>query len=171
MRGKILAAILGLFILVAFAQFAIAEMPKEGTGSATTFYSGTFTAVPADKDHYAVHYSNKGVMVSDDKNSPFNNMSVYHVGTMYFQNGVGRLLGYMTCTDPEGDKVVIELMETNSKPAPAPGGNTGTGKFIYGTGKFAGIEGTTEYKRWYVYPATKDSYQAIGKSKASWKIP
>ena len=171
MKGKALATIFVFFILFAFTQPSIAEMPKEGTGSTTTIYSGTFTAVPADKEHYVVHYSNKGVMVSDDKNSPFNNMSVYNVGTMYFENGVGRLLGYMTCTDPEGDKVVIEIKETNSKPAPAPGGNSGTGKFIYGTGKFAGIEGTSEYKRWYVYPATQDSYQAIGKSKASWKIP
>lgn len=171
MKGKILVIIFALFILVAFTQPSIAEMPKEGTGSSTIIYSGTFTAVTADKEHYVVHYTNKGVMVSDDKNSPFNNMSIYHVGTIYFENEVGRLTGYMTCTDPAGDKVVIEIKETNSKPAPAPGGNSGTGKFIYGTGKFTGIAGTTEYKRWYVYPATKDTYQAIGKSKANWKIP
>lgn len=171
MKGKILAIIFALFILVAFTQPSIAEITKEGTGSSTIIYSGTFTAVTADKEHYVVHYTNKGVMVSDDKNSPFNNMSIYHVGTMYFENGVGRLIGYMTCTDPVGDKVVIEIKETNSIPAPAPDGNSGTGKFIYGTGKFAGIAGTTEYKRWYVYPATKDTYQAIGKSEANWNIP
>jgi hypothetical protein len=171
MKERTLAAIFALFILVAFTQPSIAEMPKEGSGSSTTIYSGTFTAVPADEGHYVVHYTNKGVMVSDEKNSPFNNMSVYNVGTMYFENGIGRLTGYMTCTDPEGDKVVIEIKETNSKPAPAPGGNSGTGKFLFGTGKFSGIEGTTEYTRWYVYPATKDTYQAIGKSTATWKIP
>ena len=171
MKTKTSALIVALFTLVAVAHPATAEMPKEGTGTATTIYSGTFTAVPADEGHYIVHYTNKGVIVSDDKNSPFNNMSSYNVGTMYFENGVGRLTGYMTCTDPEGDKVVIELKETNSKPAPAPGGNSGTGKYIYGTGKFAGIEGTIEYKRWYVYPASKDTYQAVSKSTATWKIP
>ena len=171
MKRKILITIFALCILLAFTQPSIAEMLKEGSGSSTNIYSGTFTAVPADKEHYIVHYTNKGVIVADDKNSPFNNMSSYNVGNMYFENGVGRLTGYMTCTDPEGDKVVIELEETNSKPAPAPGGNSGTGKYIYGTGKFAGIEGTIEYKRWYVYPATKDTYQAISKSTSTWKIP
>jgi hypothetical protein len=170
-KSKTLSAIIALFILAAFTQPSIAEMPKEGSGSATTIYSGTFTAAPADKEHYVVHYTNKGGMVSEEKNSPFNNMSVYNVGTMYFENGVGRLTGYMTCTDPEGDKVVIEITETNSKPAPAPGGNSGTGKFIYGTGTFKGIEETTEYQGWYVHPATQDTYQAIGKSTAAWKIP
>jgi hypothetical protein len=171
MKEKTLTTIFVLCILVAFTQPSVAEMPKEGSGASTTIYSGTFTAVPADKEHYVVHYTNKGVIVTDDKNSPFNNMSSYNVGTMYFENGVGRLIGYMTCTDPEGDKIVIELKETNSKPAPAPGGNSGTGKYVYGTGKFAGIEGTIEYKRWYVYPATKDTYQAISKSTSTWKIP
>ena len=171
MKGRIFVAIIALCILFAFTQPSIAEMLKEGSGSSTTFYSGTFTAVPADKEHYIVHYTNKGVIVTDDKKSPFNNMSSYNVGTMYFENGVGRLIGYMTCTDPEGDKVVIELKETDAKPAPAPGGNSGTGKYIYGTGKFAGIEGTIEYKRWYVYPATNDTYQAISKSTSTWKIP
>ena len=56
---------------------------------------------------------------------------------------------------PEGDKVLIEIREDNTKSAPAV--NSGKGKFIYGTGKFTGIEGTMEYKRWYVRPATKDT--------------
>jgi len=78
-------------------------------------------------------------------------------------------MGYITLTDPDGDKVLIELKEDNTKPPPAV--NSGTGKYLCGTGKFAGIEGTTEYKRWYVRPATKDTFQAIAKSKGTWKIP
>ena len=72
-------------------------------------------------------------MVSDTGEGPFNNMSIYNVGTLYFENGVGKLLGYITCTGPEGDKVLIEIREDNTKSAPAV--NSGKGKFIYGTGK------------------------------------
>lgn len=171
MKGKILASILTLFILVSFTQPSIAEMPKEGTGSATMMYSGTFKMFSPDENHQIVTYENTGVLVSDNGKGPFNNMSTHNVGTIYFENGVGKLLGYVTCTDPDGDKVVIEIKETNAKPAPAPDGNSGTGKYLYGTGKFAGITGTTQYKRWYFYPAIKDTYQAISKSKSSWKIP
>ena len=158
-----------LLLSITTGTFVGAEMAKEGTGSTTSIYSGTLKAVPLDENHLVITYQNKGAMVSDTGKGPFNNMSIYNVGTLYFENGIGKLLGYITCTDPEGDKVLIEIREDNAKPAPAV--NSGTGKFIYGTGKFTGIEGTMEYKRWYMRPAAKDTYQAIAKSKSSWKIP
>jgi hypothetical protein len=82
---------------------------------------------------------------------------------------VGRTPGYITLTDPDGDKVLIEIREDNAKPLHAV--HSGTGKYLCGTGKFAGIEGTTEYKRWYVRPATEDTFQAIAKVRSTWKIP
>jgi hypothetical protein len=169
MRKIIVASLLAIVLSVAFGAVANAEMAKEGTGSSTSMYSGTFKIIPLDKDHYVITYQNKGVSVSDTGKGPFHNMSLYNVGTIYFEKGVGRVLGYITLTDPDGDKVLIEIKEDNTKPAPAM--NSGTGKYLCGTGKFAGIEGTMEYKRWYVRPATKDTYQAIAKTKSSWKIP
>lgn len=169
MKKIIIALIFTLVFSVALGPVAIAEMAKEGTGSSTAMYSGTFKIVPLDENHYVVTYQNKGVSVSDTGEGPFHNMSLYNVGVIYFENGVGRVLGYITLTDPDGDKVLVEIREDNTKPAPAV--NSGTGKYIYGTGKFTGIEGTMEYKRWYVRPATKDTYQAIAKTKGSWKIP
>ena len=169
MRKIALVSILALFALVAFVPFSTAEMAKEGTGSTTTIYSGTIKMVPLDENHFVITYQNTGAMLSDTGEGPFNNMSIHNVGTLYFENGVGKLMGYITCTDPEGDKVLVEVRENNAKLAPAM--NSGTGKYIYGTGKFAGIEGTMEYKRWYVRPATKDTFQAVAKSKSSWKIP
>ena len=169
MKKVILVSILTLIVFVGFVQPSAAEMAKEGAGSSTTIYSGTIITVPLDEKHLVISYQNKGAMLSDTGEGPFNNMSIYNVGTLYFENGVGTLLGYITCTDPEGDMVLVEIRENNAKPAPAM--NSGTGKFIYGSGKFTGIEGTMEYKRWSVRPATKDTFQAIAKSKSSWKIP
>ena len=168
MKRTMMALVIFVVLIACAVPFANSEMAKEGTGSATSMYSGTVNMVPIDENHFVIIYENKGVAVSDSGEGPFNNMSLYNVGSIYFENGVGKLLGYMTLTDPEGDKVLIELREDGAKMAPAV--NSGSGKYIYGTGKFKGIEGTMEYKRWYMRPATKDTYQAMGKSKGSWKI-
>ena len=66
-------------------------------------YSGTVNVIPQDKDHFVVTYQDKGVLVSDNWKGPFHNMSLYSVGIIYFENGVGRLRGYFTLTDPVGD--------------------------------------------------------------------
>ena len=169
MRKIIVASLLTLAFSVAFGAVANAEMAKEGTGSGTCMYSGTFELIPLDKEHVVMTYEAKGACVSDTGKGPFNNVSLYNVGTIYLEKGVGRVLGYITLTDPDGDKVLIEVKEDNAKPEPTV--NSGTGKYLCGTGKFAGIEGTTEYKRWFVRPATKDTFQQISKTKSSWKIP
>jgi hypothetical protein len=72
-------------------------------------------------------------------------------------------------TAPDGDKVIVELKE--DKTLPAPNVNKGTGKFVGGTGKFAGIEGTMEYTRYYVKPAKKGTVQAVAHTKSHWKLP
>jgi hypothetical protein len=145
------------------------QLAKEGTEFLTAMYSGTVNVIPQDKDHFVVTYQNKGVLVSDTGKVPFHNMSTYGVGMIYFENGVGRLRGYFTLTDPDGDKVLLEIWEDNTKAA--PGVNRGYGKYVHGTGKFAGIEGNMVYERWYVRPASKDTYQEISKSKSNWKLP
>ena len=168
MKRTIMASVIIAVLMVWSVPFANSEMAKEGTGSSTNMYSGTANMVPIDQNHFILIYENKGVSVNDSGEGPFNNMSTYNVGSIYFENGVGKLLGYVTMTDPDGDKILVEIREDGAKLAPAV--NSGTGKFIYGTGKFKGIQGSMEYKRWYVRPATKDTYQAISKSKSSYKI-
>jgi hypothetical protein len=168
MKRIILTSILVLAVTVAFVPFSGAEMAKEGTGSTTNAYSATFKVVPLEKDRLVMTYEALGVLTSDTGKGPFHNMSTHNVGIIYFEKGVGKLLGFVTCTDRDGDKVFIEISEDATKPAPTP--NSGSGKYIGGTGKFAGIEGTMEYTRWYMRPAVKGTAQAIAKSKSSWKI-
>jgi hypothetical protein len=169
MKKLILALAISFIASVVFTPVIYAEMAKEGTDSATCVYSGSSNMIPIDEDALVIPYQNTGVNVSDTGKGPLHNMSLVNAGIIYFEKGVGKALGYITLTDPEGDKVVIEIREDNSKFPPAV--SNGTGELIYGTGKFAGIEGTMEYKRWNVRPATKDTYQAVAKVKYSWKIP
>ena len=41
-------------------------------------------------------------------------MSTRNQGIMYFQNGVGRLRGYLISANKDGDKMITELAEENS---------------------------------------------------------
>ena len=169
MKRIIMASIFVLVPLVALVPVANAEMAKEGTFSFTCMYSGTGIFIPLDKEHLVISYQNKGALVSDTGKGPFHNMSYFNVGVIYLEKGVGKVLGYITLTDPEGDKVLFEIREEKTQMPPAM--NSGTGKCLHGTGKFTGIEGTMEYMRWYVRPATKDSSQSIAKVKGNWKLP
>ena len=95
-------------------------------------------------------------------------MSTRNVGVMYFENGVGRLRGYVFNVDKDGDKVIMELTEEASHLAPKP--TSGTAKIIGGTGKFKGIEGNMEYTRRNMRPVAKGTHQSISRGKGTWKI-
>ena len=169
MRKIVLVSILALFVLVAFVPLSTAEMAKEGTASIRYIYSCTRTRVPIDGNRVVVTYESQGVMISDSGESPFHNMFARNLGVIYLEKGVGRLEGYVISTDRDGDKTVVEIKGGQILPSPNP--SSVAGKFIGGTGKFEGITGTLEYKRWYVEPAAETTHQAIATIKISWKLP
>ncbi len=166
---KIIIGVLGtIFLYIAFGPVAYAQMPKEGTFSGTNTYAGTQKIMPLDKDRFVMVYDNIGVRMEDSGQGPFNGMSTHNVGVIYFEKGVGRLRGYITNMDKDGDQVLVELTEEASQ----LGGNptNGIGKIIEGTGKFAGIQGGFEYTRQTMRPVADGTHQAVSKFKGSWKI-
>ena len=168
MKRIILASILVITFLLAFVAISNAEMAKEGTFSGTVFYAGKHKPVPLDKEHFVLTYENFGVRVSDSKTGPFHGMSTQNIGIMYFENGVGRLRGYLFSTDKDGDKVIMEVTEEASQMAPKP--TSGKAKIIGGTGKFKGIQGNMEYTRRNLMPAEKGTHQAISRGTGTYKI-
>ncbi len=160
--------ILTLFLLVTAGNVFCEEMAKEGTLSGTVTYAGTHKIIPLDKEHFVIKYENFGVRVSDSKKGPFHGMSTHNIGIIYFENGVGRLRGYIFNTDKDGDKVIMEITEEASQPSPKP--TSGKAKIIGGTGKFKGIQGSMEYTRRNMRPAAKGTHQAISRGKGTWKI-
>jgi hypothetical protein len=168
MKKIILVSALALSVLVAFVPISNAEMAKEGTSTGTVFYAGKHKMIPLDEARFVLTYKNFGVNVADSKESPFHGTSTYNVGVIYFENGVGRLRGYIINTDKDGDKYIMELTEEASQMAPKP--TSGKGKIIGGTGKFKGIQGNMEYTRRNVRPAAEGTHQAISTYKTTWKI-
>ncbi len=142
-------------------------MLKEGSLSGTVTYAGNHKFYPLDKERVVMVYENMGVRVSDSRKGPFHGMSTRNVGVMYFENGVGRLRGYILNVDKDGDKMIMELTEEASQLAQP---TSGTAKIIGGTGKFKGIEGNMEYTRRGMRPVEKGTHQAISRGKGTWKI-
>jgi hypothetical protein len=158
-----------LLFLIAFGSIVDAEMAKQGTVSGGGMWGGTHTMIQIDEDHLVVPYENTGVWISDTGEGPFNNLSTRNLGILYYEKGIGRLLGYYIMMDPEGDTVVMEIKETESSLEPKP--IKGTGKIVSGTGKFSGIVGSVEYTRWELRPVAEGTHQGMSKSKMSWKLP
>jgi hypothetical protein len=168
MKKIIMALILAFVLLVAFVPLSNAEMAKEGLLSGTNTYAGTYKVIALDKKNYVFTYENRGVRVSDSREGPFHGMSTHNVGVFCYENGVGRLKGYLFNLDKDGDKVVMELTEEGITLEPGP--KSGTAKIIGGTGKFKGIEGNLEYTRRSMKPIEKGTFQSISRGKGTWKI-
>ena len=169
MKKCIIILVLSLVLAISLGWNAIAQMLKEGTIAGTTTYAGTHKIIPIDKERMVVIYENTGVSVADSGDGPFHRVASHNVGIIYFEKGVGRLRGYIAYTDKDGDKVLWELTETESKLGLDP--ISGTGKIIGGTGKFTGIQGNMEYTRQNVRPVADGTHQAISRGKGSWKLP
>jgi hypothetical protein len=120
MKRLIVASTIAFVLLFAFGLVAYGEMAKEGTLSGTVTYAGTHKIIPLDKERVVLVYENMGVRVSDNRKGPFHGMSTRNVGVIYFENGVGRLRGYIFNVDKDGDKVVMELTEGASQLGPKP---------------------------------------------------
>ena len=165
------ALIIGFFVIIlsiVISSFSYAEMASEGSFSGTNFYSGKHKVIPLDKEHFVISYENFGVRVSDSKTGPFHAMASHNVGVFYFENGIGKLKGFVINTDKDGDKIIWEISEDASQMTPSP--TKGKGKALEGTGKFKGIQGDMEYTRWGLRPAEKGTHQAISKFTGTYKI-
>jgi hypothetical protein len=170
MKKCIFILALSSILSISLGWNAFAQIPKEGTFTGTNTYAGTHKVNPIDKDRLVILYENSGVIIDDSQGSPFNRVASNNVGVQYWEKGIGRLRGYVTLKDKDGDKVVWEITETEAKPSP-PNPVNGSGKFLGGTGKFTGIQGSMEYTRQMVRSFADGTHQGITKYKGSWKLP
>jgi hypothetical protein len=170
MKKCLFILVLSLILSITLGWNAIAQIPKEGKLDLTNTYAGTQKFFPIDKEHFVIYFENSGVVVSDSGGGPFHKAASHNVGVMYFEKGIIRLTSYFSITDKDGDKVLWEFTEIEGKPSP-PYPTNGAGKILWGTGKFAGIQGSMEYTRQNLRPAADGTHQAIATAKGSWKLP
>lgn len=144
MKKYLLISILSLVLTITWGGEGLAQTQKEMTFSGTHYFGGTSKIFRLDQDSIIVQLEVLGVRVNDSGEGPFHGASVHIVGVNYMGKGEIKFRAFETWTDKDGDKVVWELVEKETKDAPA-GSMPGTAKIIGATGKFAGTEGTIEW--------------------------
>lgn len=168
-------AVLTLVLAVAFGSHAQAQLPKQGTFSATLAVSGTPKAMfrPGKNRHVAI-FQHLGVLTNDAGKGPFHNMSSRCIGMADYQGDpvpikrVGKIRVHCIWTDRQGDQIFISGGTDEARlrrPSKA------AGNIVGGTGKYNGIEGTYEWVRFGVRPAVRGTFQNYFKVNGNWKLP
>lgn len=169
---KTIQMVLGIFfIYVLFAFFGMeakAQIPKEGTTSFTSVYSGTFKILAMGQEHVQMTYEFMGGSIGSTPDDFSNNLSFRCIGAFYAVKGEykdGR--AFCVATRPDGDKI-FSIYKSTGK---LGGGYKGTYTFVGGTGKMAGIQGNGEFTGSDLRPAAEGSFQGINIQKGQYKLP
>ena len=106
------------------------------TSSGNNYASFTAKVFPIDKDRLVIAVEQLGIRIEDSGKGPFNNMATHLVIVQYVDKGIPRFHGYVTMMDKDGDKIVCEIWDA--------GENKCKDKIIGASGKFEGMEGTSD---------------------------
>jgi hypothetical protein len=159
------AAALGFALLVGPARAA--DLPKEGTFTATFSAAGTYKATPLGEERWFGSWEEYGLSVGSGL---LDHTRGHCWGVTEGMKTIATSRGYCLGTDPAGDQVALEVATDGkvdfSQPIPV------IDTFTAGTGKYAGISGgwsaiahSPEFK------APEGRYVQYGPIKGSYKLP
>ena len=115
-----------------------ADLPKEGTFKGTLSSYGTYRTTKVGDLTLSV-FDENGPQLTDGF---ADHMSLHCWGIGEVANGTLANQGYCVGTDPSGDTLALKVSGKKSSQDKAI---TGTATFTSGTGKFAGVSGTSQY--------------------------
>ena len=168
MKKSILILGLSLVLLAVFGLDALAQTPKEGVESLTTSYYVTSKVIPLGEGRAYMAYETFGVVVSETGEGLFHGATIRALGGMTIEKGVfNDEKGYGVYNLLNGDKVFFAITGAGKI------GDTmkGTATLIGGTGKCAGIQGSSEATRYMLRPAMEGISQSYIKGKMQYKLP
>jgi hypothetical protein len=159
------AAALGFALLVGPARAA--DLPKEGTFTATYSSAGTSKATALGEERWFSSWDEYGLSVGSGL---FDHMTWHCGGVGEGMKTIGTVRGYCVGTDPTGDQIASEDVSDGKIDLSKP--YTVTSTFTAGTGKYAGISGegtndchSPEFKapegRYVQYCSIKGSYKLL----------
>lgn len=144
MKRFSLMALVFVILIIFSTNNVFSQNPREISFSGTHYYGHTPKIYKIDQDQLIIQFETLGVRANDEGSGPFHEAAVHIIGILYKGKDGGKLRAFETWTDANGDKVIWELTEKNSKDA-QPGTSPGTARIVSGTGKYAGIQGTMDY--------------------------
>ena len=162
---------LSAFTLTAALSFGsaamAADLPKEGTFTATYSGAGTYKATSLGKERALGAFDENGLSVGTGL---FDHMTWHCWGLFNITNGMGQAHGYCVATDPAGDQIAAEVGDEKHDVS-KPFGVKGT--FTMGTGRYAGISGGwTLLAHSPEFKTAEGSYVQYGtSSQGSYKLP
>ena len=168
MKKAVLALTLGIALLVAFGMEAKAQIPKEGAISNTWAYSGTFKSLPMGQERLQMTYEVMGVIIGDTTEDLLHDASFRCLGTRHVVKGeYNDENGFCVCTRLDGDQMFLTYKATGKMGV----GAKETQTIVGGTGKFIGIQGSSEYTDYPLRPAAEGTFQGYSKVKGQYKLP
>jgi len=167
MKKAITALVLTMVILVVFGMEARAQIPKEGTTSFVTSFSGTGKRLIMGQEDFQSVYEVTGANISDTDDDLLHNTSYRCLGALHAVKGEFNNSGFCVATRPDGDQIFWTLKATGKMGV----GSKGTSTFVGGTGKLTGIQGGGEYTEFFVRPAAEGTFQGVTRSKGQYKLP
>jgi hypothetical protein len=168
MKKSVLVLILGIALLAAFGPEAQAQIPKEGTSSATWAFCGPFKAIPMGQERIQMTYEVMGVAIGETSEDLFHNASFRCLGALHAVKGkYDNNRGFCVSTRPDGDQVFFTYEVTGELGRSGKGTTT----IVGGTGKLTGIQGNFEYTQLMMRPSAEGTLQGYNRGKGHYKLP
>ncbi len=168
MKKTVLVLILGIALLAVFGTEAKAQIPKEGTISITTSFSGTVKVLRMGQERVQVTYELMGVQIGDTPEDLFHNASIRCLGALHAVKGEYKDDNcFCVSTRPDGD----QIFSTYKGAGKLGGMYKGTLTIFGGTGKLVGIEGSVECTGTGLRPAAEGTAQLYDRDKGHYKLP
>ena len=168
MKKAITALVLSLVVLIAFGIEAKAQIPKEGTISFTSGYSGTYKVLTMDRERMQITYEPMGVNIGDTPEDLFHNSSFRCLGSLHAVKGeYTDDSGFCVATRPDGDQIFSTYKGTGK----LGGIEKAICTIVGGTGKLVGIQGSFEFTGIALRPAAEGTFQEYSRNKGQYKLP
>ena len=174
MKTTCLVSSVILILFIAFVATVEAQIPKEGTGSYTSIFSGTYKIIGMGQELFQMTYEHTGAMLSDTGEGIFHNSTYHCLGSMYVVKGnYDNNSGFCVLTCPDGDKAFFTFKSSGNMVK----GSKQTSTYVGGTGKLAGLQGGSESTQTPLRASGppgspyQGSFQGLTKTKIQYKLP
>jgi hypothetical protein len=168
MKKLTMASVFSLALLVAFGHALKAEeIAKEGTGSGTLHYCGTFKVIAMGEERLQMTYELMGINTSDNPDHPVHNASGRTIGATHSVKGNYKTSGFTVYSCANGDQAFSTYEATGKLGVSSEGSYTWVG----GTGELTGLEGDGVYYHTVLRPPAEGTLCGILKTKGNWKLP
>ena len=159
------AAAFGFALLVGPARAA--DLPKEGTFTATYSAAGTLKSIPLGEERWFGSSEEYGLTVGSGL---FDHVTWHCWGVSDGMKTIAAFRGYCMSTDPAGDQIALEYSSDGK--VDQSKSFTGTATLTAGTGKYAGISGGLSFTtHGYEFKAPEGRFVSYNSYKGSYKLP